>query len=146
VPGPDWKPAKRIEDPDATRRVCVAEGKCRLCGKRARPYFWKGKHYAGGLTGHHLVSRSQRGDDVDDNIVPLCGHGTVGCHGDVEHHKWARVALRAMLTEANEEYCVRKKGWVWLEKRYPRRMDGPLTPATPRHAEIDRSGWPPYNL
>jgi hypothetical protein len=119
LPKPDWRPAKRIVDKDATRRVCVAEMRCRLCGKPARSYVWKGLQYAGGLTGHHLVSRQQRGDDVDENIVPLCGSGTTGCHGDVEHYRWARLALRAQLSEANEAYCVDKKGEAWLEKRYP---------------------------
>lgn len=119
MPGPDWKPAPRIEDPDATRRVCVAEMRCRLCHKRARSYVWKGKQYAGGLTGHHLVSRQRRGDDVDANIVPLCGSGTTGCHGDVEHYRWARVALRAQLTEENEAYCIEKESAEWFEKQYP---------------------------
>lgn len=33
---------------------------------------------------HHVLKRSQGGDDVRANLVALCGHGTAGCHGLVE--------------------------------------------------------------
>lgn len=33
---------------------------------------------------HHILPRSQGGDDVWENLVPLCGDGTTGCHGGVE--------------------------------------------------------------
>lgn len=34
---------------------------------------------------HHILPRSQGGDDVWENLVALCGSGTHGCHGAVEH-------------------------------------------------------------
>lgn len=106
---PDPKPAPRIVSDKAGRRKVMAEGRCRLCG------------YAAELSRHHLVPKGQQGDDVDDNIVPLCGSGTTGCHGDVEH--WtsgARSKLRGRLTPAELSYIERKKGVAWLDKRYPR--------------------------
>lgn len=33
---------------------------------------------------HHIYPRGQGGDDVWENLVPLCGDGTRGCHGGVE--------------------------------------------------------------
>ena len=33
---------------------------------------------------HHILPRGQGGDDVWENLVPLCGSGTTGCHGGVE--------------------------------------------------------------
>lgn len=39
-----------------------------------------------GLTTHHRVKRSQGGGWSPQNCVRLCGHGTAGCHGWVEHN------------------------------------------------------------
>ena len=43
---------------------------------------------------HHILPRSQGGDDIIDNLAPLCGDGTRGCHGILESHApgWERVA------------------------------------------------------
>lgn len=35
---------------------------------------------------HHRKKRSQGGPWSLDNIVHVCGHGTVGCHGWIEHN------------------------------------------------------------
>ncbi|ALA06582.1 HNH endonuclease [Mycobacterium phage Lumos] len=40
----------------------------------------------GHLTLHHRKKRSQGGLWTPDNCVLLCGHGTTGCHGWIEHH------------------------------------------------------------
>ncbi|ALA48482.1 HNH endonuclease [Mycobacterium phage Lolly9] len=40
----------------------------------------------GNLTLHHRKKRSQGGLWTADNCVLLCGHGTTGCHGWIEHH------------------------------------------------------------
>lgn len=65
---PDPKPDARIVDPTATRRKVLGDRACRACGNQA-------------ATGHHLLPKGERGDDVVDNIVPVCGDGTQGCHG-----------------------------------------------------------------
>jgi hypothetical protein len=35
---------------------------------------------------HHRVRRSQRGRNVMENLVTLCGDGILGCHGWVHRH------------------------------------------------------------
>lgn len=82
-------------------------GPCRCCGQ------W-------GSSFHHLVPRSLGGDDVADNIVPLCGDGVRGCHGDVE----ARVptalnALRQSLRPEELRYILRTKGGGFLDRYLP---------------------------
>lgn len=57
------KPIKRIRDPEAIQRKVASDPVCRMCKKRASD-------------GHHVVLRSQGGDDVESNVVPLCH----GCH------------------------------------------------------------------
>lgn len=87
-------------------------GPCRICGNG-----WK-DGMAIGL--HHLVARSLLGDDVPENLVPLCGSGTTGCHGKVEDRDpEACSTLRKNLTAEEIAYCLRKKGELWLDSRYP---------------------------
>jgi len=109
----DPKPAKRIVDPDAGRAKVALQGRCRACGR------------GGPLNRAHLVPKGQRGDDVDENIVPLCGSGSTGCHGALTDHRngWLLVAaaLRADLTADEIAYCIQKKGEDWLDRTYPRR-------------------------
>lgn len=109
----DPKPARRIVNPQAGRQKVLFEGRCRACG------------VSGSLNRAHLVAKGQRGDDVDANIVPLCGSGTTGCHGALTDHRpgWPLIAarLRENLTQAEIDYCVAKKGWDWLDRTYPRR-------------------------
>ncbi|QSM04673.1 hypothetical protein PROPHIGD54-2_73 [Mycobacterium phage prophiGD54-2] len=63
-----------------TERQCRIEvlrrsgGLCERCG------------IGGGLSMHHRKKRSQGGPWSLDNIVHVCGHGTVGCHGWIEHN------------------------------------------------------------
>lgn len=97
---PDWKPKRRIRDSAAIERKVASEPLCRACGlERA-------------TDGHHVLLRSQGGDDVEDNIIPLCR----ACHTD--YHA-AHISLRANL---NERLYVLTKlgqnpGTVYLERR-----------------------------
>ena len=94
------KPPPRIRDPQAGTGKLIAEGRCRLCGKPIRDVR---------LSRHHLIARGQGGDDVDDNLVPLCGSGTEGCHGDVEHWRaMARQRLRRLLRPEEVRYVNRR--------------------------------------
>jgi 5-methylcytosine-specific restriction endonuclease McrA len=105
--GPDPKPERRLVDARAGLAKLRREGRCRVCG-------WK--HH---LTRHHIVPRGQRGDDADDNLVPLCER----CHGEL-HRSDAisvRVRLRSKLTPAEIAYVISKKGLEWLDRRYPER-------------------------
>lgn len=118
----DPRPEPRVVDPDAGTKKILSEERCRACGGHLF------------LNRAHLVARGQRGDDVDDNIVPLCGSGTSGCHGSLtDHHAatfpsllkgepWEVVAsaLREKLSEQELSYVLVKKGQDWLDKTYPR--------------------------
>jgi hypothetical protein len=48
-----------------------SDGLCERCGCEAHSF-------------HHRVKRGQGGPWSPENVVHLCGHGTVGCHGWVE--------------------------------------------------------------
>lgn len=105
---PDPKPPKRVvaslNSWESLRYQKL--GPCRICGKVP-------------ATLHHLVPRSLRGDDVAENLVPLCGHGTQGCHGDVEAHRPEAVAaLRQALRPEELKYILTLKGSVFLERYY----------------------------
>ena len=83
----------------AFRESKLYRNPCRVCG------CWKRR------TLHHIVPRSMGGDDVADNLVALCGHGTTGCHGHLEARD--RTALRQLaenLTDAEYAYGVGKLG------------------------------------
>jgi 5-methylcytosine-specific restriction endonuclease McrA len=65
---------------------------CRICG--GQPFHL-----------HHLVSRARGGDDVADNLVPLC----VACHDAVTSlYPDACKALAAALTLDESDYLARK--------------------------------------
>lgn len=88
-------------------------GLCRSCGA------WP-------VSLHHVVSRSLGGDDVAENLIPLCGDGTRGCHGAIENHTrhWRAVAanIRESLTNDELEYATQTKSLVWLDRYYPERL------------------------
>lgn len=60
-----------MRDPDLLKQLHHELEECALCG-------------AVDFSLHHVLKRSQGGDDVRENIVALCGSGTTGCHGLVE--------------------------------------------------------------
>jgi hypothetical protein len=63
---------------------------------------------------HHLVPRDRDGDDVADNIVPLC-------HADHElvtrSHRTALHRLGESLTDAEYAYMVGKLG-EWVDETF----------------------------
>jgi 5-methylcytosine-specific restriction endonuclease McrA len=79
--------------------IIAAKGyDCRLCAPHARrlpPQY------------HHLVPRARGGDDVADNIVPLCEED----HAHVTRHDPAALKyLAASLTDGEHAYIVGKLG------------------------------------
>lgn len=119
----DPRPALRIADPQAGIAKLKAEGRCRACG-----------HHSFMLSRHHLVPKGQGGDDLDENIIPLCGNGTQGCHGAMTDHtnsvgwpsklegyEWQVVAsaIRSSLWSTERMYIVRTKGEDWLNRNLP---------------------------
>lgn len=104
--GPNPRPRRRMRDAAAGRDKCAGET-CRLCGGR----------YA--YSRHHLVPRSQGGDDVDANLVRLCDPWRP-CHLRItQNEPIALRELRATLTPDEIAYIVERKGSDWLDRRYP---------------------------
>lgn len=67
------KPRKRIVDPRASAAKRASDPWCRSC--RRLGVFVRATNC------HHLLGKGQSGDDVLDNLIPICGHGSAGCHG-----------------------------------------------------------------
>lgn len=64
---------------------------------------------------HHLIPRDFGGDDVADNIVPLCQHD----HRMVTERQPEHVrTFLAALTDAEYAYAVGKAGGDWAERIY----------------------------
>ena len=76
---PDPRPPKRIKDPDLLRRYRLENLglPCEVCERRQ------------GTDPHHVVFRSQRGDDVRGNLLWLCRP----CHDDVHAGRVSRYDL-----------------------------------------------------
>lgn len=118
---PDPKPDPRIVDTRATSRKTLRDPWCRACGHRAG-------------SGHHLIPKGERGDDVEANIVPVCGNGASRCHGaihgapyvDVYGKRWtAEVVMSAIgqnLEPVEVAYVLDKLGDIaghdYLTRRY----------------------------
>ena len=95
----DFKPPKRIRDPEAAKRKLARQPRCRQCQDAA-------------TDGHHILLRSQGGDDVEDNIMPLCRQH------HFEYHN-ADIGLRLTLDE--QLYVLTKLGQgagkAYMERR-----------------------------
>lgn len=113
----DPKPAKRVKA-DAEEWRLIRHGKigpCRGCRVPGRNIY--------AVTMHHIVPKSLGGDDVSENIIPLCGSGTHGCHGLIESHgrghREIASRIRHRLRPEELRYALTKKGDVWLDEYYP---------------------------
>lgn len=101
------RPARRRARITATKaqwaEIAAAKlGPCRVCCDPGH----NGSQF-GRIQLHHLVSRSQLGDDVADNIVPLC----LRCHESVTlRRSEALMLLVESLSEDEVLYCVRMLG------------------------------------
>src|SRR5690348_10221180 len=93
----DPKPAARIVASPTQWFALRAEkdGPCRVCGSPPPNEL------------HHIVARSRRGDDLAENLAPVC----VGCHDLIERRNgYALRRLHDSLTEAERTYCAAKLG------------------------------------
>jgi len=75
-------------------------GVCRRCCAR-----W-------GTELHHLVKRSHGGDDVADNLIPLCRD----CHRFIHEHP--NDSFLAKLTDAEYAYMIDRGGEDYPERAY----------------------------
>ena len=94
---------RKVASPKQWQAIIEAKrGPCRVCSLA---------YDARAFSFHHLVPRAMHGDDVADNLVPLCGDGTQGCHGVITRG-WdtARELLACSLTDAEYAYVVGKLG------------------------------------
>lgn len=114
---PDWKPDRRIKDDGALAAARLRWRECAGCG---RP----------GHNGHHVLPKGSpwHGDDVEANIVVICGSGSWRCHGALhgapyvsEHDgiRWTQQAVREavgrfLLAHRPDtiEYVLTKLGWT----------------------------------
>lgn len=110
----DWKPERRIKDPEAIRRKRRQERACRCgCGRPVSD-------------AHHVLPKSLGGDDVEDNIVGMYHD----CHMALEHDAsdWAAVVRSKVGVNLRWEeiaYVVRKRGFEqgidFLKRYYDRK-------------------------
>lgn len=95
----DFKAPARIRDDLAAKRKLVRFPICRNCPQKA-------------TDAHHILLRSQGGDDVEDNLIPLCRQH------HFEYHN-ADISVRVNLDE--KLYVLTKLGQVagmdYLERR-----------------------------
>lgn len=102
---------------------------------------------------HHVVSRSQGGDDVVENLCPLCHV----CHMKLEGHEtgWERVAASVrqyvILSRPRCVYVIGKIGWDRFNARYPMLnesegspADGPLKASQTTGSSDSLSDWEKY--
>lgn len=69
---PDPKKGRRVHDKQLLRALHGKWRDCVLCGSVFQ------------LSLHHILKHPR--DDVEPNLVMLCGDGVRGCHGAVEAH------------------------------------------------------------
>ena len=96
---PDWKDPPRVKDPELLRSLHKRWRECAMAmtneeGERCEPI----------LSLHHIHPHPR--DDVEANLIMLCGSGTTGHHGAVQHReRWARDALRAILRASRPDFA-----------------------------------------
>jgi hypothetical protein len=77
----DPKPESRVRDPELLAAIHRRVRECFVCGAiNVR------------LSIHHVHKHPR--SDVEENLVVVCGDGTSGCHGEIEH---ATLGARAVL-------------------------------------------------
>lgn len=69
---PDPRPERRIRNPQLLKELHLLWRECALCRET-----WP-------LSLHHIVKHPR--NDVQANLVMLCGDGVQGCHGKIEAH------------------------------------------------------------
>ena len=98
------KPAGRRKDANLLAVLHLRWQECALC------YATK---YTAGRTSLHHISSSPR-DDVEANLVMLCGDGTTGCHGLITAYELNK--CRELATYLREQ---RPDALAYLDERFP---------------------------
>jgi len=102
---------RKIASPKAWQAIIAAKrGPCRVCCTPTQNGFDYGP-----VSFHHLLARSQGGDDVADNIVPL----HAGCHEAVTQRVGpALICLARSLSDAERAYIIGKLGEGGMERLF----------------------------
>lgn len=109
--GPDPKPAPRIKDGDASKVKLLSDPACRACRRPA-------------ANCHHLVPKgAQRGDDVPQNLIPLCGSGSDGCHGALHGSPYFyEIARSPAYVGGGAEVAYERRDSEWVRRRIGQRL------------------------
>lgn len=100
----DPKPAGRTRNGELLAVLHMRWQECALC---------YGTKYTEGRLSLHHISRHPR-DDVEGNLVMLCGDGTRGCHGLIEAHE-----LNKQRELASYLRTWRSDTLAYLDARFP---------------------------
>lgn len=102
---------RKVASPKQWQAIIAAkQAPCRVCRDAAS----NGSVHSR-IQFHHLVSREDHGDDVADNIVPLCED----CHGQVTRRVPAtRRTLLSHLSDAEYAYMIERGGEDYPERAY----------------------------
>lgn len=93
----------RISNPELLVELHLRWQECALCYATA--------YTAGRLSLHHISNKPR--DDVEANLVMLCGSGTTGCHGLIEGwNQTKRAELASYIREHRLDTCG------WLDYRF----------------------------
>jgi hypothetical protein len=118
----DPKPEPRIRDKDVLRKFHETKPECLCCGN---------SH----AHAHHLISRGQGGDDVLENLIPLCELCHTALHDSrLVRGDFGRVVTPGIVQDAigsflsheagddHRAYVYRKLGQeagaLWMEQRF----------------------------
>lgn len=74
---PDWKPTKAKKAKPTRGKRPPMRNACVACGVIA-------------TNRHHVIQKGSPhfGEDIEENLAPLCGSGTSGCHGAFHGNPW----------------------------------------------------------
>lgn len=98
---------RKVASPKQWQAIIAAKAEqCRICGETNRAEW---------IHCHHLVSRSNGGDDVADNIVGLCQK----CHREIHARSMLSAnLLLANLSDAEYAYMIERGGEDYPERAY----------------------------
>lgn len=96
---------RKVASPKQWQAIISAKrGRCRVC--------WA---TTGVLEFHHLVTRQDHGDDVADNVVPLCSD----CHRALTERDYlAAYRLLSTLYDSEYAYMIERGGEDYPERAY----------------------------
>jgi len=102
---------RKVASPKQWQAIIAEKvGPCRVCGSTAS----NGRVY-GKVQFHHVIPRGFHGDDIADNIIPLC----FDCHHAASILvKDVCLTLCASLTDAEYAYAIDKAGEGVFERVY----------------------------